>query len=222
MHADPAGVAGTGRYVVWDCETLRLSHEVRGGWRNVKDFGLAVAVTIDDRGVTQVWEEPDARRLIDYLATFPRSVGFNSRSFDLTVLSAYGAVDHLHAAALDLLEEIRRFTGPRRGLSLHNIARAMFGAGKSLADGTEAVRLWRTGRPADRARVIEYCTHDVQLTRRILEFGQTYGYVLVPVPDVRHGEPPLAAQIPVTWGREATLTEGARLVEPEVLDQRAP
>ena len=81
-----------GRYVVFDLETLYLSHEVRGGWRNIRDFGLAVGVTIDEHGRQHVWQEPDAQDLIDYLAEHPRVVGFNSRRFDLTVLSAYGDV----------------------------------------------------------------------------------------------------------------------------------
>jgi uncharacterized protein YprB with RNaseH-like and TPR domain len=218
MRTDPDRMAATGRYVVWDTETLRLSHEVRGGWRNIKDFGLAVAVTIDDRGAREVWQEQDASALIQYLAQYPRIVGFNSRRFDLEVLSAYGPVDHLHQPTLDLLESIRTVTGRRRGLSLQNIAHTMFGASKQLSDGTEAVRLWRSGRPEDRQRVIGYCAEDVALTRRILEFGMEYGYVLVPVPDVRHGGAPVAAQVAVNWGEDGHLAGEPRLVEPEILD----
>ena len=215
MRGDPNRMAGAGRYVVWDIESLRLSHEVRGGWRNIKDFGLAVAVTVDDRGVRAVWQEGDAAALIEHLAHYPRIVGFNSRRFDLEVLSAYGPVDQLHEPTLDLLESIRQVTGRRRGLSLQNIAHTMFGASKQLSDGIEAVRLWRSGRPEDRERVIEYCAHDVELTRRILEFGMSHGYVLVPVPDVRHGGAPVAAQVPVNWAEDAGMASGPRLIEPE-------
>ena len=218
MLSDPDHIAGQARYVVWDVETLRLSHEVRGGWRNIKDFGLAVAVTIDDRGVRQVWEEPDAAALIDYLARFPRVVGFNSRRFDLTVLSAYGDVTHLHPPTLDLLESIRRVTGRRKGLSLQNLAHTMFGTGKALSDGTEAVRIWRQGRPEDRQRVIDYCGQDVELTERILKFGVDYGYVLVPVPDMRQGGAPVAAQVPVDWGTASDVTASDQLVRPEIAE----
>ncbi len=218
MSSDPDQIAGRAHYVVWDVETLRLSHEVRGGWRNIKDFGLAVAVTIDDRGVRQVWEEPDAAALIDYLARFPRVVGFNSLRFDLTVLSAYGDVTHLHEPTLDLLDSIRRVTGRRKGLSLENLAHTMFGIGKSLSDGTEAVRIWRQGRPEDRQRVIDYCGQDVELTERILKFGVDYGYVLVPVPDMRQGGAPVAAQVAVDWGTASDITAGDPLVRPEIAE----
>ncbi len=217
MPHDPNAIAGTGAYVVWDVETQRLSYEVRGGWRNIKDFGLAVAVTIDDRGVQQSWEEGDAASLIEYLSQFPRVVGFNSRRFDLQVLGAYGAVEHLHEPTLDLLESLQSVTGRRKGMSLQNIAVAMFGESKTLADGTEAVRLWRSGRPEDRARVIEYCAHDVQLTRRILEFGMQYGYVLAPIPDIQQAGATVAAQIAVDWGEVVELQPGRRLVEPEAM-----
>lgn len=218
MPSDPNAIAGSGAYVVWDVETQRLSREVRGGWRNIKEFGLAVAVTIDDCGVQQSWEEGDAAALIDYLAQFPKVVGFNSRRFDLQVLGAYGTVDHLHEPTLDLLESLQAVTGRRKGMSLQNIATAMFGASKSLTDGTEAVHLWRSGRPEDRARVIEYCAQDVELTRRILEFGMQYGYVLAPIPNIQQEGASVAAQIPVDWDKVVELQPGRRLVEPEAAD----
>ncbi len=208
MPALPDGSAHERRYVVWDVETLRLSYEVEGGWRRIRDFGLAVAVTIDDQGVQRSWEEPQAGALIEYLEGFPHVVGFNSLRFDCEVMTAYGPVDTLRDRSLDLLAAIQRETGRRRGLSLQNIARTMFGQEKTLEDGTEAVRLWRTGRPEDRQRVIDYCAQDVVLTRRILEFGITNGYVLAPVPDVNNQGAPVGVQVPVSWGRLAGLAGG--------------
>ncbi|MDE2989690.1 MAG: ribonuclease H-like domain-containing protein [Chloroflexota bacterium] len=202
----PDGPAPERRYVVWDVETLRLSYEVQGGWRRIRDFGLAVAVTIDDRGAQRSWEEPEAGALIEYLEGFPHVVGFNSLRFDCEVMTAYGPVDTLRKRSLDLLAAIRSETGRRRGLSLQNIARTMFGQEKTLEDGTEAVRLWRTGRPEDRQRVIDYCAQDVALTRRILEFGIEHGYVLAPVPDVSNQGAPVGVQVPVSWGQLAGLS----------------
>ena len=200
--------AGDRRYVVWDVETLRLSYEVPGGWRRIRDFGLAVAVTIDDRGVRRSWEEPEAKALIEYLEGYPYVVGFNSLRFDCEVMTAYGPVDTLRERSLDLLAAIQSETGRRRGLSLQNIARTMFGQEKTLEDGTEAVRLWRTGRPEDRRRVIDYCTQDVALTRRILEFGIAHGHVLAPVPDVNNRGKPVGVKVPVSWGELAGLAGG--------------
>ena len=208
MPATPDGTAHERRYVVWDVETLRLSYEVQGGWSRIRDFGLAVAVTIDDRGVQRSWVESQAGALIEYLEGFPHVVGFNSLRFDCEVMTAYGPVDTLRDRSLDLLAAIQHETGRRRGLSLQNIARTMFGQEKTLEDGTEAVRLWRTGRPEDRQRVIDYCAQDVVLTRRILEFGIAHGYVLAPVPDVNNQGAPVGVQVPVSWGRLAGLAGG--------------
>ncbi len=213
MPATPDIPAAERRYVVWDVETLRLSTEVRGGWRRIRDFGLAVAVTIDDQGVQQSWQEPEARALIDYLEGFPHIVGFNSLRFDAEVMSAYGPVDTLRERTLDLLAAMQRATGRRRGLSLQNIAQTMFGEGKTLDDATESVHLWRTGRPDDRQRVIDYCAQDVVLTRRILEFGLAHGYVLAPVPDVNHRGASVGVRVPVPWGQLAGLAGGPMPLE---------
>lgn len=209
MRAKPDRPAGDRRYVVWDVETLRLSYEVPGGWRRIRDFGLAVAVTIDDQGAQRSWEEPEAGALIEYLEGFPHVVGFNSLRFDCEVMTAYGPVDTLRERSLDLLAAIQGVTGRRRGLSLQNIARTMFGQEKTLEDGTEAVRLWRTGRPDDRQRVIDYCAQDVVLTQRILEFGIAHGYVLAPVPDVNSRGASVGVQVPVSWGELSGLAGGA-------------
>ena len=202
MATDPPTGTDMSRYVVFDVETLRLSHEVPGGWRNIKDFGLAVAVTVDDQNVENVWHEADAHQLICYMKTFPRVVGFNSKRFDLAVLSAYGEVDQLHHTSLDLFEDLHRITGRRRGMSLNNIAHTMFGEEKLLPDGTEAVRLWRSEGQENRAKVIQYCAHDVALTTRIYEFGITHGYVRIPVPDLRNSHNVIAVEVPVPWANE--------------------
>ena len=203
MATDPPTRTDRSRYVVFDVETLRLSHEVDGGWKNIKDFGLAVAVTVDDQNVETVWHEADAHQLICYLNTFPRVIGFNSKRFDLAVLSAYGVVNQLHHTSLDLFEDLQRITGRRKGMSLNNIAHTMFGEEKLLPDGTEAVRLWRSGDQENRAKVIQYCTHDVALTKRILNFGMTHGYVRIPVPDLRNSRNVIAVEVPVGWANES-------------------
>ena len=208
---DPSPPSPRARYIVFDLETLHLSHEVRGGWRNIKDFGLAVGVTIDEHGAQRVWEEPDAQDLIDHLAAYPRVVGFNSRRFDLTVLSAYGDVSDLQEQSFDVLLELQAVSGRRKGMRLQDIADATFGEAKSLSDGVEAVHLWRTGQPEDRRRVIDYCARDVELTKRILEFGVDHGYVRAPVPDLSGGHAPILTEIPVAWAHDAAFCGDSRL-----------
>jgi len=47
MATTPSLFPETEQDIFFDIETLRLSHEVEGGWSNIARFGLAVAVTWD-------------------------------------------------------------------------------------------------------------------------------------------------------------------------------
>lgn len=205
--------SGPAQHVVFDVETLRLSHEVRGGWRNIQEFGLAICVTLDANGVQHVWEEPEASELINYLSTFRCVVGFNSQRFDLTVLSAYADVTALRTTSLDLLKSLHALTGRRKGMSLQHIAYTMFGDCKSLSDSTQATNLWRSGKPCERQRVINYCAQDVALTNRIFEFGINNGYVMVPVPNLKKSEEVTAARVAVSWRDNLEVAQDPRRSE---------
>ena len=54
MATTPSLFPDPTREIFFDLETLRLSHEVEGGWSNIAQFGLAVAVTWDDGMVRHV------------------------------------------------------------------------------------------------------------------------------------------------------------------------
>ena len=160
-----------------DAETQRLSDEVSGGWENIRAFGLAVAVTWDARNEFREWYEADAGRLIGELRAFDRIVTFNGLRFDLEVLSAYGDVHELRGKSLDLLQDLKRRLGFR--VSLQNLAQATLGKRKT-GSGVEAVQWWRSGDPALRQRVVEYCRMDVEILRDIVTHGRREGFVRVP------------------------------------------
>ncbi len=204
----------TENYVAWDLETLRLSWEVPGRWTNPAGFGLSVAVTQDRMGSVQTWVEGEAAKLIEYLNRFDTVVGFNSRRFDNKVLGAYGDVTVLDMHTVDLLEDISAACGRPNCVSLDRLAECLFGETKLLDDPTDAVRMWRTGRPEDREYVVRYCQQDVDLTFRAYEFGRRNGFVIVPAPDTFWNELPLVARVPVEWGDEIVRP----LVQPEALD----
>ena len=71
------------REIYFDIETLRLSHEVEGGWSNIARFGLAVAVTWDAQNGFRRWFEANAKALITELGAFDRIVSYNGDRFDL-------------------------------------------------------------------------------------------------------------------------------------------
>src|ERR1700721_2915151 len=101
------------REIFFDIETLRLSHEVEGGWSSIARFGLAVAVTWDTQNQFRRWFEPDAKALISELGQFDRIVSFNGDRFDFEVLSAYQPVKHLRGKSFDLLVDLHRRLGHR-------------------------------------------------------------------------------------------------------------
>ena len=160
-----------------DTETQHLADEVPGGWDNIRAFGLSVAVTWDASNEFREWYEPDAGRLIGELRAFDRIVTFNGLRFDLEVLAAYGDVSELRGKSLDLLQDLKRRLGFR--VKLESLAQATLGKGKT-GSGLDAVQWWRSGDPALRQRVVEYCRQDVEILREIVTHGRREGFVKIP------------------------------------------
>jgi DEAD/DEAH box helicase domain-containing protein len=73
---------------------------------------------------------------------------------------------------LDILEEIKNYLGFR--LSLSHLASVTLGTAKT-ADGLQALRWWKQGRILE---IIEYCRHDVKITRDLYRYGQNKGHLL--------------------------------------------
>jgi DEAD/DEAH box helicase domain-containing protein len=156
-----------------DVETLRLSHEVAGGWSNIRGFGLALAVTWDEQHSFRAWFETDAAGLLAELAAFAQVVTFNGDRFDLEVLSAYGATQILREKSFDVLADLHRRLGFR--VKLDDLAQATLGSKKS-GSGLDAVQWWREGNVE---KVRKYCEMDVQILREIVAHGRQHGYVVV-------------------------------------------
>jgi len=161
------------REIYFDIETLRLSHEVEGGWASIRQFGLAVAVTWDKEQKFRHWFEGDATRLVAELDAFTRIVSFNGNRFDFEVLSAYAPVKHLAGRSFDVHEVLHKQLGHR--LKLDQLAQETLGNAK-LGTGIDAVRWWREGK---KDKVIEYCEMDVALLRDVVEFARAKGHVVV-------------------------------------------
>jgi len=161
------------REIYLDIETLRLSHEVEGGWSNIRAFGIAVAVTWDKDHGFRRWFENDALKLIAELEQYTHVITYNGNRFDIEVLRAYAPVDNIRKASLDILEELHRVLGHR--VKLDQVAKETLGTRKS-GDGLKAVEWWRAGQ---RDRVAEYCEQDVAILRDVVEHGRSKGFVVV-------------------------------------------
>lgn len=162
-----------GEEIYLDVETLRLSDEVPGSWGNIKDFGLAVAVTWNAHHNFRHWFETDASKLVSELGGFSRIITFNGNRFDLEVLSGYTPVRHLLSKSLDLLADLKPRLGHR--VSLASLAQATLGCAKS-GTGLEAVEWWRAGK---KDKVVRYCEQDVQLLIDLVQFARRNGFVVV-------------------------------------------
>ena len=167
---------GKGNFLVLDVETQYMSHEVPGGWSAVEKFRVALAVTWDEAHGMRVWYEEDVPRLLAEAANFNPVVTFNGEGFDFKVLSAYGDVQHLYANSADLLAAVGRKIGFR--VKLDSLAQATLGQAKT-GSGAESVEWWRSGDPALRQKVVDYCKRDVELTRDLYLFAKHKGYFLV-------------------------------------------
>lgn len=159
--------------VYLDLETLRLSHEVPGGWSNISQFGLAVAVTWDALQGFRHWYEKDAGQLVSELGRFSRVITFNGDRFDFEVLRGYASVEELQAKSFDLLADLKGRLGHR--VRFDDLASETLGSAKS-GSGLDAVEWWRAGK---KAKVVEYCEKDVQLLVDVVAFARRNGYVVI-------------------------------------------
>ena len=157
--------------VYFDLESQKLFQEVGG--RDPSKLLLACGVTWStERNDFAVYWEDDAQALITELKSADRVIGFNIISFDYQVLKPYAQNENFRAfRSVDMLQDIFRTLGFR--ISLDSIAKATLDATKT-ADGIKSVEWFRAG---ELDKVAEYCKADVDITRRVYEFGRDNGYV---------------------------------------------
>src|SRR5688572_17823576 len=157
--------------VYFDLESQKLFNEVGG--RDASRLLLACGVTWStERNDFAVYWEKDAAALVAELKAADRVVGFNIMHFDYEVLRPYAPnVNFRSIRSVDMLQDIQRALNFR--LSLDSIAKATLGTMKS-ADGVQSVIWYRNG---ELDKVAEYCKADVDITRRIHEFGRDNGFV---------------------------------------------
>ena len=157
--------------VYFDLESQKLFQDVGG--RDPSKLLLACGVTwSSERNDFAVYWENDAQALIAELKSADRVIGFNIISFDYQVLKPYAPNENFRAfRSTDMLQDIFRTLNFR--ISLDSIAKATLGATKT-ADGIKSVEWFRNG---ELGKVAEYCKADVDITRRVYEFGRDNGFV---------------------------------------------
>jgi DEAD/DEAH box helicase domain-containing protein len=167
-----AAAAETGHYGVLDIETQRSAKEV-GGWHRADLMRVSVAVWYDSlTDDYTVYTEHTVPDLLKRLHQTPCIVGFNIKRFDYRVLSGYQRLDYGRLPTVDILEHVHRQLGFR--LSLDHLATQTLGSEKT-ADGLQALKWWKDGRVQE---IIDYCRHDVEITRDLYRYGLQNGYLL--------------------------------------------
>jgi len=159
-------------YVYFDLETQNLFDDV-GGRENVDKLKVACAVTYSTakNDFTVYWEQ-DVPALLAELKSANKVIGFNLQYFDYKVLQPYSSQIRLASIpTLDMLLDLQKNLGFR--VSLDSLASASLGAAKT-ADGVQSVEWFRKG---ELDKVAEYCKADVDITRRVFEFGRDNGFV---------------------------------------------
>lgn len=157
--------------VYFDLESQKLFEEVGG--RDASKLLLACGVTWSTaRNDFAVYWEKDVQALIAELKSADRVIGFNTIKFDYEVLRPYAPNENFRALrSIDILQDVFRTLNFR--LSLDSIARATLGTTKT-ADGIMSVEWFRQG---ELDKVAEYCKADVDITRRVYEFGRDHGFL---------------------------------------------
>ena len=164
------------RIQYFDLETQKSANDV-GGWDYIHKMGLAVGVVWDS--VDQdyfVYEEKDAKNLIEKLRTADLVVGFNVIGFDYTVLQPYCKKFNLgfdlnDIDTCDMLRDVKDLLNYR--LSLNHLAEHTLNAKKS-ADGLISLQWYKEGKIN---KIINYCKQDVQITRDLYLHVEEHGYI---------------------------------------------
>ena len=175
------------RIQYFDLETQKSSDDV-GGWGNIHKMKLAVGVVWDSIDQDYfVYEEKDAKTLVEKLRTADLVIGFNVIGFDYTVLQPYSDFDLQEINTFDMLVDVKKLLNFR--LSLNHLAQQTLNAKKS-ADGLISLQWYKEGKID---KIIHYCKQDVEITRDLYLFGEEHGYVNY---QSRSGNP---LQLEVNW-----------------------
>jgi DEAD/DEAH box helicase domain-containing protein len=156
--------------VVIDVETQYTFREV-GGFIPQK-LKVSVACLYDYQTDKYLaFTEKELPQFFKYLENSSLIIGFNQISFDLPVLSAYYLGDIKKFPTLDLLNHVEKSLGFR--ISLDDLVRETLGA-KKTGHGLLAIEYFRSG---DMEKLKKYCLSDVELTRKLFEYGKQHGEV---------------------------------------------
>ena len=117
------------------------------------------------------YTESRVKALVEELRSAELVVGFNVLEFDYEVLRGYSGIPFEDLPTLDMMDHLAQRLGFR--VSLDSLATATLRTTKA-ADGLQAIRWYRQGLID---QVLTYCEKDVEITRRLHEYGRQFKVV---------------------------------------------
>ncbi len=152
--------------VVVDVETQMTFRDV-GGYYPEK-LRISVAGLYDyATDLYKAFEEPELPEFFRYLENSTIIIGFNVIDFDLRALSTYYVGDLKKFPTLDLLKHVEKSLGYR--ISLDDLAKETLLTQKN-GHGLLAIEYFRN---KEMDKLKKYCLSDVDITRKLYEYGKT-------------------------------------------------
>lgn len=167
--------------VFFDCETKKFFTDIDG--YNPADLGVSLVSVysrqLDDdlkevSGQMQSFFETDFDQMWPIFLKADRIVGFNSLKFDIPALKPYSPAAFAKLNHLDILAAIKDTSGHR--VSLNSVARESLKIEKNDS-GENAIKYWEEGSKESLAKLKKYCEMDVEITKKVYDFGFKNGHL---------------------------------------------
>jgi hypothetical protein len=172
------------RVAVFDLEIKKPISECTLGWSSYGEMGVSVLVIYDY--VThryRVFDDKNIKEGLDILCNYDVIAGYNTVSFDWKVINATYDNPVRTSKDYDILREIWISLGlnpeeysynTHSGYKLNDVVFDTIGMHKS-GNGSLAPVLYQEGRYAE---LVDYCLHDVKITKELFDFARRYRYVV--------------------------------------------
>lgn len=160
--------------IVFDIETKNSFEDV-GGRDNLEKLDASVVVVYSYNHDTYAsYREGEWSRLAPIFQNAGLIIGFAISRFDLPIMKKYMPFNVMALPRLDILDEIELAYGSR--ISLDILAKTNLGTQKT-SHGLEAIEFYKRG---EWDKLIEYCTHDVRITKQLYDLIQKQKFINIP------------------------------------------
>jgi DEAD/DEAH box helicase domain-containing protein len=158
------------RKITFDLETKNLFQDVGSNDPTALDMSVICIHDSLDNSYKSFFEK-DLGKLWPILEQADAFITWNGDHFDIPLLNKYYPGDLKKIKSLDLMREVHQSLGRR--LKLDTVAEATLGTKKN-GHGLEAIEWWKNG---ELDKLVEYCTHDVKLTKDLYEYAASNGHL---------------------------------------------